>query len=40
MTTRSPGSVHIVGLPDPAVLTLDGYACVEVHDWEFGGRPS
>jgi hypothetical protein len=23
-----------------AVLTKDGYANIEVHNWQFGGRPS
>ena len=38
------GTAALVQAQDPdvarAVLTPDGYACVEVHDWEFGGRPS
>ncbi|GGS63057.1 hypothetical protein GCM10010156_22460 [Planobispora rosea] len=36
------GTALLVRAPDPdaarAVLTLDRYADVEVHDWEFGGR--
>jgi len=38
------GTAALVQAQDPdvarAVLTPGGYACVEVHDWEFGGRPS
>ncbi|GIH71096.1 YciI family protein [Sphaerimonospora thailandensis] len=36
------GTALLVRAPDPdaarAVLTLDRYAAMEVHDWEFGGR--
>ncbi|MFP3992813.1 YciI family protein [Streptomyces sp. E11-3] len=36
------GTAALVRAPDPdearAVLTLDRYADIEVHDWEFGGR--
>ncbi|MFC5753788.1 YciI family protein [Actinomadura rugatobispora] len=36
------GTAALVQAPDPdtarAVLTMDRYACIEVHDWEFGGR--
>ncbi|WP_375118059.1 YciI family protein [Nonomuraea sp. MTCD27] len=36
------GTAALVRAPDPdaarAVLTLDRYAGIEVHDWEFGGR--
>ncbi|MFC4060031.1 YciI family protein [Planomonospora corallina] len=36
------GTALLVRAPDPdaarAVLTPDRYACIEVHDWEFGGR--
>ncbi|WP_327586730.1 YciI family protein [Nonomuraea sp. NBC_00507] len=36
------GTALLVRAPDPdaarAVLTLDRYADIEVHDWEFGGR--
>ncbi|MFD4315776.1 YciI family protein [Streptomyces sp. NPDC058548] len=39
------GTAALVRAPDPeaarAVLrTPDAYAAVEVHDWQFGGRPS
>ncbi|MER5406437.1 YciI family protein [Streptomyces sp. NPDC002769] len=38
------GTAALVRAPGPeaarAVLTADRYACVEVHDWRFGGRPS
>ncbi|MEU8465674.1 YciI family protein [Streptomyces sp. NPDC029003] len=38
------GTAALVRAPDPqaagAVLTLDRYADVEVHLWQFGGRPS
>ncbi|MEU4115267.1 YciI family protein [Kitasatospora sp. NPDC028055] len=38
------GTAALLGAPDPAaaraVLTADGYADVEVHRWQFGGRPS
>ncbi|HEY7147566.1 MAG TPA: hypothetical protein VH637_25240 [Streptosporangiaceae bacterium] len=38
------GSVHIVELPGPsaarAILTPGRYAAIEVHGWQFGGRPS
>ena len=37
------GTAALVRAPDPdtarAVLTSDGYADVEVHNWRFGGRP-
>jgi uncharacterized protein YciI len=36
------GTAALVRAPDPdaarAVLTVDRYAGIEVHDWEFGGR--
>ena len=33
------GTAALVRTPDPAaVLTVDRYAAVEVHDWHFGGR--
>jgi hypothetical protein len=38
------GTAALVEAPDPdtarAVLTPDRYAGIEVHDWQFGGRPS
>jgi uncharacterized protein len=38
------GTAALVRAPDPesarAVLTRDRYADIEVHDWQFGGRPS
>ncbi|MFD9692620.1 YciI family protein [Kitasatospora sp. NPDC059146] len=38
------GTAVLLRAPDPdaarAVLTADGYADVEVHRWQFGGRPS
>ncbi|MFB7915516.1 YciI family protein [Streptomyces sp. NPDC056061] len=38
------GTAALVRAPDPvaarAVLTPDRYADVEVHTWQFGGRPS
>jgi uncharacterized protein len=38
------GTAMLVRAPDPdkarAVLTPDGYADIEVHNWAFGGRPS
>ncbi|MEU7642132.1 YciI family protein [Streptomyces sp. NPDC039016] len=38
------GTAALVRAPDPdaarAVLTADRYADIEVHDWQFGGRPS
>jgi uncharacterized protein len=38
------GTAALVRAPDPgtarAVLTTSGYAAIEVHDWQFGGRPS
>ncbi|MFI0818207.1 YciI family protein [Streptomyces sp. NPDC021098] len=38
------GTAALVRAPDPeaarAVLTPDRYAAVEVHRWQFGGRPS
>ncbi|MGI5376978.1 YciI family protein [Streptomyces sp. CA-251387] len=40
--TRWLGTVALLRAPDPdtarAVLTVDRYAEIEVHDWEFGGR--
>ncbi|MCL6667447.1 YciI family protein [Streptomyces panaciradicis] len=36
------GTAALLRAPDPqaarAVLSVDGYAAVEVHEWEFGGR--
>ncbi len=38
------GTAVLVRAPDAetarALLTLDRYAAVEVHNWQFGGRPS
>ncbi|OQR61463.1 hypothetical protein B6E66_24010 [Streptomyces maremycinicus] len=38
------GTAVLLRAPDPSsargVLAPDGYADVEVHDWQFGGRPS
>jgi uncharacterized protein len=38
------GTVALVRAPDPdtarTVLTRDRYADIEVHNWQFGGRPS
>ncbi|WP_328335270.1 MULTISPECIES: YciI family protein [unclassified Streptomyces] len=38
------GTAALVRAPDPdtarAILTPDRYADVEVHNWQFGGRPS
>jgi uncharacterized protein YciI len=38
------GTAALVRAPDPgtarAVLTQDRYADIEVHHWQFGGRPS
>lgn len=38
------GTAALVRAPDPdtarAVLTLDRYVSIEVHNWQFGGRPS
>ncbi|MER8070714.1 YciI family protein [Streptomyces sp. NPDC094034] len=38
------GTAVLIRAPDPetarAVLTSDGYADIEVHNWQFGGRPS
>ncbi|WP_431676722.1 YciI family protein [Kitasatospora sp. KL5] len=38
------GTAALVRAPDPetarAVLTADRYADIEVHRWQFGGRPS
>jgi uncharacterized protein YciI len=38
------GSAVLIRAPDPAaagaVLTPDRYADVEVHNWQFGGRPT
>lgn len=37
------GTAVLLRAPDPdtarAVLTPDRYAAVEVHNWQFGGRP-
>jgi len=41
---RWVGTAALVRAPDPhtarAVLTPDRYADIEVHNWQFGGRPS
>jgi uncharacterized protein YciI len=38
------GTAGLVRAPDPdaarAILTPDRYAAIEVHNWQFGGRPS
>lgn len=38
------GTAALVRAPDPnaarAILTTDRYADIEVHNWQFGGRPS
>jgi uncharacterized protein YciI len=38
------GTAALLRAPDPAaaraLLTAEKYACVEVHNWQFGGRPS
>ncbi|WP_420907352.1 hypothetical protein [Streptomyces scabichelini] len=38
------GTAALVRAPDPdtarAVLTPDRYADIEIHNWQFGGRPS
>ncbi len=38
------GTAVLIRAQDPdaarAVLTADRYAGIEVHDWDFGGRPS
>ena len=38
------GTATLVRPPDPgiagAVLTSGRYASIEVHNWQFGGRPS
>ncbi|WP_405095840.1 hypothetical protein [Micromonospora sp. NBC_01412] len=38
------GTAALVRASDPddarALLTSDRYADIEVHNWEFGGRPS
>jgi uncharacterized protein len=38
------GTAALIRAPDPdtarAVLTPDRYAGIEVHNWQFGGRPS
>jgi hypothetical protein len=38
------GTAGLVRAPDPdaarAILTPDRYADIEVHNWQFGGRPS
>jgi uncharacterized protein len=38
------GTAALLRAPDPdkarAILTPDGYAAIEVHSWQFGGRPS
>ena len=37
------GTAALVRAPDPdtacAVLTRSRYAAIEVHNWQFGGRP-
>ncbi|GHB72860.1 hypothetical protein GCM10010377_74200 [Streptomyces viridiviolaceus] len=42
--SRWLGTAALVRAPDPkaarAVLTSDRYADIEVHSWQFGGRPS
>ena len=42
--TRWLGTAALLRAPDPkaarAVLTADRYADIEVHNWQFGGRPS
>jgi uncharacterized protein len=38
------GTAVLIRAPDPdmagAILTQDRYAAIEVHSWQFGGRPS
>jgi len=38
------GTAALIGAQDPdaarAILTADRYADIEVHNWQFGGRPS
>jgi len=38
------GTAALLRAPDPAtartILTPDGYAGIEVHNWQFGGRPT
>jgi uncharacterized protein len=38
------GTAALVRAPDPhtarAILTADRYADIEVHNWQFGGRPA
>ena len=38
------GTAALLRAPDPdtarAILTPDRYADIEVHNWQFGGRPS
>ncbi|MFE7524578.1 YciI family protein [Kitasatospora sp. NPDC057542] len=38
------GTAALLRAPDPdtagAILTRDRYATIEVHNWQFGGRPS
>ena len=38
------GTAVLLRAPDPAaaraILTADRYADIEVHNWQFGGRPS
>ena len=38
------GTAALLQAPDPdtarAVLTSDRYADIEVHNWDFGGRPA
>jgi uncharacterized protein len=38
------GTAVLVRVPDPdaarGILTPDRYASIEVHNWQFGGRPS
>jgi hypothetical protein len=38
------GTALLIRAPDPdkarSILTPDRYASIEVHSWQFGGRPS
>jgi hypothetical protein len=38
------GTAVLIRAPDPetarAILLPDQYAAIEVHNWQFGGRPS
>ena len=40
---RLPSTAALLRAPDPdtarAILTPDRYAGIEVHSWQFGGRP-